>query len=42
MFLGKYYIVISDALVEFILDVLFLLLAVVLSELNEKPRRNKD
>ena len=42
MFLCKYYIVISDTLVGFFLDVLFLLLAVILSELYEKPRRNKD
>ena len=42
IFLRKYYIVISDALVDFVLDVLFLLLAVILSELYGKPRRNKD
>ena len=42
IFLCKYYIVISDTLVGFFLDVLFLLLAVRLSELSEKPRRNKD
>ena len=41
-FLCKYYIVISDIRVGFFLDVLFLLLAVILSELYEKPRRNKD
>ena len=35
----KYYIVISDALVGSFLDVLFLLLAVILSELHVKPRR---
>ena len=35
----KYYIVISDALVGSFLDVLFLLLAVILSELHEKPKR---
>ena len=40
-FLCKYYIVISDALVGFFLDVLFLLLAVILSELHVK-RRRKD
>ena len=38
----RYYIVISDTLVASFLDVLFLLLAVVLSELLEKPRRNID
>ena len=42
VFLCKYYIVISDALVDFFLDVLFLVLAVILSELYEKPRRNID
>ena len=31
----------SDILVGFFLDVLVLLLAVILSELYEKPRRNK-
>ena len=35
-------IVISDRLVGSLLDVLFLLLAVILSGLHEKPRRNKD
>ena len=38
----KYLIVISDILVGTFLDVLFLLLAVLLSGLLEKPRRNKD
>ena len=42
IFLWKYYIVISDTLVGFFFDVLFLLLAVLLSELYEKPRRKKD
>ena len=42
IFLCKYYIVISDTLVDCLLDVLFLLLAVILSELHEEPRRNKD
>ena len=42
LFLCKYYIVISDTLVRSFLDGLFLLLAVILSELHEKPRRNKD
>ena len=42
IFLCKYYIVISDTLVGSFLDVLFLLLAVILSGLHEKPRRNKD
>ena len=35
----KYYIVFSDTLVGSFLDVLFLLLAVILSERHEKPRR---
>ena len=39
VFLCKYYIVISDTLVGSFLDVLFLLLAVILSERHEKPRR---
>ena len=38
IFLSKYYIVISDTLVGSFLDVLYLLLAVILSELHEKPR----
>ena len=38
----KYFIVILDTLRGSFLDVLFLLLAVILSELYEKPRRNKD
>ena len=42
IFLCKYYIVISNTVVGFFLDVLFLLLAVILSELYEKPRKNKD
>ena len=41
-FLCKYYIVISDALVDSFLYVLFSLLAAILSGLHEKPRRNKD
>ena len=40
--LYKYYVVISDTLVGSFLAVLFLLLAVILSELYEKPRRYKD
>ena len=40
IFLCKYYIVISDILVGSFLDVLFLLLAGILLELHEKPRRN--
>ena len=40
--LCKDYIVTSDTLVGSFLDVLFLLLAVILSGLHEKPRRNKD
>ena len=39
MFLCKYYIVTSDVLVASSLDVLFLFLTVILSELHEKPRR---
>ena len=39
IFLWKYYIVISDKLVDAFLDVLFLLLAVILLELHEKPRK---
>ena len=35
-------IVISDTPVEFFLDALLLLLVVILPELYEKPRRNKD
>ena len=35
-------LVISDALVDSFLDVLFLLLAVILSEFHEKPIWNKD
>ena len=42
IFLRKYYIVISDALGGSFLDAFFLLLAVILSELYGKPRRNKD
>ena len=41
LFLCKYYIVFSDALVGSLLDVLFLLLAVILSGFHEKLRRNK-
>ena len=40
-FVRKYSIVISDKLVGSFLDVLFLLLAVILSELYEKPRRKR-
>ena len=39
--LCKYFIVISDILVGPFLDVVFLLFAVILSGLLEKPRRNK-
>ena len=35
------YVVISDTLAGFFLDVLVLLLAVILSDLYEKPRKNK-
>ena len=41
IFLCKYYVVISDTVVGFFLDVFFLLIAVILSELHEKPARNK-
>ena len=41
LFLYKYYIVISGALVGFFLDAFFLLLTVILSELCEK-RKRKD
>ena len=40
--LCKYYIVISDTLEVSFLDVRSLLLGVTLSELHEKPRRNKE
>ena len=39
IFLSNYYMVISNRLVGSFLDVLFLLLAIILSELYEKPRR---
>ena len=39
IFLCKYYIVVSDSLVGSFLDVLFLSLAVILSELHGKTRR---
>ena len=39
IFLRKYYIVIWDTLIGPFLDVLFLLLSGILSELREKPRR---
>ena len=39
IFLCKFDVVISDTLVGSFLDVLFLLLALILSELHEKPRR---
>ena len=42
IFLCKYYLINSDARVGSFLDVFFLLLAVILSELHEKPRSNKD
>ena len=42
IFLCKHYIATSDTLVGFFLDVLFLLVAVILSGLHEKPRSNKD
>ena len=42
IFFCNYYIVISDTMVGSFLDVLILLLTVILSGLNEKPRRNKD
>ena len=39
IFMCKYDVVISDTLVGSFLDMLILLLAVILSELHEKPRR---
>ena len=39
IFLWKYYIIISDTMVGSYLNVLFFLLAIVLSKLHEKPRR---
>ena len=42
IFLYKYFVVISDKLVGTLLDVLFLLLAVILLGPLEKLRRNKD
>ena len=39
--LCKYYIVISDKLVGSFLDMLFLLLAVILSELHEKTKKKR-
>ena len=42
IFVDKYFIVISDKLVGTFLGVPFLLLAVILPGLLEKPRRNKD
>ena len=42
IFLCKYYIVISDTLVGTFLDVLFLLLAIILLELHEKPKRKAE
>ena len=42
IFLWKCCIVISDTLIGSFLDVFFLLLAVILSELHGKSRRNKD
>ena len=42
IFMCKFCLVISDALVDSSLDVVFLLLAVILSELHKKPRENKD
>ena len=41
IFLCKHYIVISDKLVGFFLDVFFLLLAVILSELHDFMRNQK-
>ena len=40
LFLPKYYIIISDTLVDSLLEALFLLLDVMLSGLHGKPRRN--
>ena len=41
VFLRKYYIVTSETLVSSFLDVFFLLFAIMLSELHEKPRRKE-
>ena len=41
IFLCKYFLVISDALVGFFLNVLFWFVTVILSELYEKQRKNK-
>ena len=38
IFLSKYFLVLSDTQVGSFLDLLFLLLAVILPELHEKPR----
>ena len=40
VFLCKYWIVISNTMIGSFLDVFFLLLAVILWELQEKPRKN--
>ena len=42
IFFCKYYIFISDILVGSFLDMLFLMLAVILSGFHDKSRRNKD
>ena len=42
IFVCKYYIVISSILVVFFLDVVFFLFDVILLELYEKPRMNKN
>ena len=42
IFLCKHYIVISDTVVGSFLDVLFFLLAVILSGLHDKPSKNQD
>ena len=42
IFLCKHYIVISGTRAGFFLDVLFFLLAAILSGLHEKPKWNKD
>ena len=41
-FIVSYFMVILDPLRSFFFDGLFLLLAIILSELYDKPRRNKD
>ena len=39
IFVCKYYVDVSDTLIGSVLDMFFLLLGAILSELHEKPRR---